>query len=358
MKRITITIKQSTEQAYDIVIGNNSITQLNKLIDLSAYTKIVLITDETIGKWWCKKLLKTLPPQSLPIILPSGEKAKTIKTIQIIWQELLAAGCDRKSVVINLGGGVICDMGSFAAATYMRGIDFINIPTTLLSQVDASVGGKTGFDFAEIKNLIGTFTQPKAVIIDVATLKTLPEREFISGFAEIIKHGLITDKNYFEKVTSKSPLSFSTDELIDIITRSCEIKSTIVEQDEIERDKRKLLNFGHTIGHAIESLCLKTDRPLLHGEAISIGMVAEAMLSQRIGLLNKNDVDLIKNKLANAGLPTTILHINYEKIVTKMKSDKKNVSGDIHFTLLKKIGEGVINQIVKENIIKNTLENL
>ncbi len=358
MKRIPITIKLKTEESYHVIIGDDILTQLDKLIDFSIYTKLVVITDETTGKWWHKKLMHALPQNASTITLPPGEKAKTIYTIEIIWKELLKICCDRKSLVINFGGGGISDMGGFATSTFMRGVDFINIPTTLLAQVDASVGGKTGFNFAGIKNLIGNFTQPKAVIIDVAVLTTLPEREFLSGFAEIIKHGLITDKNYFKKVTSKKPLLFSSEELVEIITRSCEIKAAIVAQDEKESGKRELLNFGHTIGHAIEALSLETKNPLLHGEAISIGMSAEAVIAHKIGLLSKDASKIIKEKLNEAGLPTTLPDFKREKIIEKIKSDKKNFAGNINFSLLKQIGEGVCNQSVSEKIIKSVLANI
>lgn len=354
MKKLTITIEDK-QKSYDIIIGNNILSELQNIIDISAYTKIAVITDENIWQNWQQVIENALPSQTLHIILPPGEKAKTIDTIQIIWKKLLAPKFDRKSLIINFGGGVIGDMGGFAAATYMRGIDFINIPTTTLAQVDESVGGKTGIDFANIKNLIGTFNQPAKVIIDVATLNTLPKREFISGFAEIIKHGIIKDKAYFDFVTSKDPLSFTQIELVEIIEKSCEIKAEIVEKDEKEKNLRKLVNFGHTIGHAIEALSFETERPLLHGEAISIGMIAEAKIANKIGLLDKKDLEIIIKKLHDAGLPTEIPDFSIEKIIKKMQTDKKNVGGEINFTLIKQIGDGIINQIINEEIIKKSL---
>ena len=270
----------------------------------------------------------------------------------MLWTAMHDAQLDRKSLVINLGGGVITDMGGFAASTYMRGIDFVNIPTTLLSQVDASVGGKTGINFAEIKNLIGTFNQPQAVIIDATTLETLSERELVAGFAEIIKHGLIKDKNYLKKVTSKSPLEFSQEELLEIIKGSCEIKASVVQQDETENGQRKILNFGHTIGHAIESLCLGNLRPLLHGEAISVGMVAEAALAKTKGLLSDEEIQVIKQSLFHAGLPISVRGLSVDEIYTKMLSDKKNTFNQINFTLLSGIGNALYNQTSNEETIK------
>lgn len=357
MKHIRITIKETT-RPYDIIIGSNLIEKIKTLADLSDKTQIVLITDKHLWRSWQTLLINALPPKTPAIILDPGEKTKNIQTVQSIWNKLIETGCDRKSLVINVGGGVLCDMGGFAASTYMRGIDFINIPTTLLSQVDASVGGKTGIDFGGIKNLIGNFTQPKAVIIDVKTLKTLPDREYIAGFAEIIKHGLIKDKAYFEKVTSKKPRDYTEDELIEIIKKSCEIKAAVVQSDEKEIDKRKLLNFGHTIGHAVESLSLETDYPLLHGEAVSIGMVAEATIANKINLLTKEETNKIKTSLKDAGLLIKIPNYSVDKIIKKMKSDKKNVGGKINFTLLKQIGNGIINQSIPEEVLKITLSTI
>ena len=357
MKRVTITIKKPQE-SYDIVIGNDLIKNLQKYIKFSEYTKVVLITDDNVWRSWQQVIETALPLNTPHIILPPGEQAKNIDSLQIIWKKLLDIGCDRKSLIINFGGGVIGDIGGFAASTYMRGIDFINIPSTLLSQIDASVGGKTGFDFVGIKNLIGTFNQPNAVFIDVQTLTTLPKREFISGFAEIIKTGLIFDKDFFETVTSKNPSEFSESELIKIIEKSCDLKSTIVQMDEKENGKRKLLNFGHTIGHAIESISLETDKPLLHGEAVSIGMVAEAKIAKEIGLFTQEEATIIKEKLQNAGLPITLPNFSTESIIKKMKSDKKNSGGHINFTLLKKIGDAIINQTVDEEVIKKILNNV
>ena len=358
MKKVSITI-QNTEKTYDIILGKDILPNISTYFALDKYSQIFIITDENIAPLFLDKLRSSLPGEIKHIVLQPGENAKTIKTVEYIWNGMKDAGLDRKSLVINLGGGVIGDMGGFAASTFMRGLDFINIPTTLLSQVDASVGGKTGFDFAGIKNLVGTFNQPIGVIIDTKTLETLPKREFISGFAEMIKHGLIADKTYFEKVTSKKPEAFSQEELAELITTSCEIKKHIVENDETEKGMRKLVNFGHTIGHAIESLSLTTEKPLLHGEAISIGMVAEAKISQLTNLLSEADSKKIKQVLKATDLPTEITKIETKDVFTKMQSDKKNEKGEINFTLLSAIGKAEFNQKVSnENIQKGLSEIL
>lgn len=355
MRDLTVHIPSSSKQ-YDILVGNHLIEHLTDHIDVTKYSKIFVITDEIIAPLFLETILKNLPEGTPSITLPSGEKAKNIVSVGQIWSAMKENNLDRKSLVINLGGGVINDMGGFAASTYMRGIAFMQIPTTLLSQIDASVGGKTGVDFAGIKNLIGSFQQPIKVIIDIQTLKTLPKREFSSGFGEMIKHGLIADKSYFEKVTSKKPEEFSENELIDLITRSCEIKKAIVESDETENGIRKLINVGHTIGHAIESLSLETDHPLLHGEAVSIGIVAETKIAQLQHMIAEEDLKTIKTVLENAGLPITTTINDKEKIITKMRADKKNVGGKINFSLLSAIGKGEINQIVPDDVTAQALD--
>jgi 3-dehydroquinate synthase len=358
MQQVTITIPETTQISYPIYIGKNLLEKISVIYPTENYSKIIILTDKNIAPHFLDKTLQSLPKETISLNLDPGEKEKNIESLQKIWKHLLNSRADRKSLLINLGGGVIGDIGGFAASTYMRGIDFINIPTTILAQVDESVGGKTGFDFADIKNLIGTFDQPKAVLIDVETLKTLPEREFLSGFAEIIKHGIITDKKYFDKVTSKKPIEFNEDDLIDIIKESCEIKAAVIENDEKENGLRKKVNFGHTIGHAIEAVSLETDNPLLHGEAVSIGMVVESKMSFNQGLLSKKEMEQIKKSLTSANLPVEVQDFDVDQMIKKMKLDKKNKNGKINFTLLKKIGEAVIDQIISEEIIKKTLNEL
>lgn len=355
MKKLAIHLPATHPREYPIFVGANLIEKIETVFDFSGYSKLFVITDEVVAPLYLDKLKSCLPAKTPEIILTSGESAKDIGNLTKIWQAMIDAHLDRKSLVINLGGGVIGDIGGFAASTYMRGIDFINIPTTLLSQVDESVGGKTMIDFHGIKNIVGTFYQPSAVIIDVETLKTLPERQLLNGFAEIIKHGLIKDKSYFELVTSKKPADFSQKELVAIIARSNEIKAEVVQKDEKESGSRKIVNYGHTVGHAIEALSLETDKPLLHGEAISIGMVVENKIAVENGLLSKADAELIKNSLENAGLPVEVPDFKADDILEKMKLDKKNVGGKINFTFLKQIGEGVINQTASEEIIKEVL---
>ena len=358
MKQIILKHLNNKQRDCTIFIGSNIMEKIGSICDLSNYSKIFIITDKNVEPLFLKTIVSALPIKTNSIVLSSGEKEKHINSVQKIWTAMHDVQYDRKSLVINLGGGVISDMGGFAASTFMRGLDFLNIPTTLLAQVDASIGGKTGIDFFGIKNLIGTFSQPVTVIIDMQTLSTLPKREFISGFAEIIKYGLIKDKKYFDKVTSKHPLKFTSDEIIDIVAESCQIKVDIVQNDETENNTRKILNFGHTVGHAIESLSLETSSPLLHGEAISIGMLAEAKISHYMNLLSTSDVELVRQVLTNAELPVSITGIETEDVLKKMKSDKKNEKGIVHFTLLHGIGTALYNQNVSASVMIEVIENI
>lgn len=354
MKKIKVHTKNDRRQDYPIFIGVGLLEKINSLVDVSKYSKAVIVTDRNIPSSLIKNLQSALPIANSVVVLDSGEQNKDLDYVKEVLKTLNNFGCDRKSLVINLGGGVIGDIGGFAASIFMRGIDFLQIPTTLLAQVDASVGGKVGVNFLGIKNLIGTFQQPIAVIIDIDILSTLPQREFISGFAEIIKHGLIADKKYFELVTAKKPQDFSQQELIEIIEKSCQIKIDIVAQDEKESGLRKLLNFGHTIGHAVETISLESNKPLLHGEAISIGMIAEGQISKLLGLVSTEEYKIIEESLIKAGLPT-ILEVPVDKVLEKIKSDKKNVKGESKFTLLEGIGKAVINKTVDEPTIRKAL---
>jgi 3-dehydroquinate synthase len=356
MKTITIKL-QEKEKTYPIYIGDYLVQSIASFINFSDYTRIAIVTDDVVKKIWLPRVLSYLPKETKVIVIPQGEKEKKIESVIYIWTKMKDYAMDRHSLLINLGGGVIGDMGGFAASTYMRGIDFLQIPTTILSQVDESVGGKTGIDFTGRKNLIGTFCQPTCVIIDVQTIKTLPKKIFLEGFSEIIKHGIIFDKTYFDFVTSKKPFKFSSEEMIDIISKSVTIKATIIQADEKEKGLRKLLNFGHTIGHAIESVHLKSRIPFSHGEAIIIGMIAETEISCRKGLLPRKDADHIKKMLKKIGLPVTVA-VKKEAVINTIKTDKKSKGKVIHWTLLKDIGKAVINQHVEEQLVKEILDEV
>jgi len=337
------------------VFFDTNLSSLKTFLEQSSYSKVFFLTDLNTSEHCMPLIGKYLPHlDNYDIIeVDPGEENKNIDFCIGVWRLLLDFGADRNSLLINLGGGVVTDMGGFAASTYKRGIDFVQIPTTLLSQVDASVGGKTGIDLGSVKNIIGTFTQPKAVFISTDFLSTLDERQLISGFAEVLKHGLIADKDYFQKikavdVTKPDP---------ELIYHSVEIKNHVVTTDPYEKGLRKTLNFGHTIGHAIETYSLKTDsNPLLHGEAIAVGMICEGYLSHKYNSLKGSELDemivFIRSVFPDYSFSKEI----YEEVIDYMKNDKKNVDGQIGFALLSKIGKCDFNIYLNEEKIIESLD--
>ncbi len=315
---------------------------LQVLLDQQKYSKVFVFADTNTAELCIPKfrlLLNDLGDFDI-IETDPGEENKNIDFCIGIWKTLLDFDADRKCLMINLGGGVITDMGGFVASTYKRGIDFINIPTTLLSQVDASVGGKTGIDIDNVKNMIGTFSMPKAVFIENSFLDTLSKRELLSGFAEMIKHGLIIDSEYYKKLKNKAGVT--TDPLA--IYRSIEIKNEVVTQDPLEKGLRKILNFGHTIGHAVESYALtNSKKPLTHGEAIAIGMICEAYLSEKYCDLTAEELKDITTYITSIYPKYTIKEKSFDTLIKLMQSDKKNEDGQIMFSLLEKIGQCTFN---------------
>lgn len=289
------------------------------------------------------------------IEIEPGEGMKTIATCVELWTLLTEMGADRKSLLINLGGGVITDLGGFVASTFKRGIDFVHIPTTLLGMVDAAIGGKNGVDLGLLKNQVGTITNPKLLIIDSAYLATLPQREMRSGLAEMLKHGLIQDKNYWEQFLDLSQLDST--QLDALIYRSVEIKNSIVTQDPTENGIRKALNFGHTLGHAIESHFLTTEKPLLHGEAIAIGMILEAYLSYEKGLLSKEDYHQIKYVLSDLFEVVIMTQNDIDVLLEYMIHDKKNEYGKVQFALLEGIGNISLNQEADNEMISHAFKD-
>ena len=344
MRTINITVPK-IRTLYPILLGS-PLSELKNHIDFSVYSKIAVVTDELVAPLYLDILIAGVGRDVLPCIIPAGEKSKSITQVTLLWDKLLTNGFDRKSLVIALGGGVISDLSGFVAATYMRGVDCVVCPTTLLSVVDASVGGKTGVDFEGVKNIIGTFTQPKCVYFDSAVLKTLKKREFASGMAEIIKHGLIADDDYFKRVVSCRLDSMSAKDWEEIIAGSIQIKSRLVEEDPHESGVRKMLNFGHTIGHALEALSLETEKALTHGEAVALGMIAEAFLSQKRGYISRQELTLIEKTLFVFGLPRQVKKYSKSAILMRLKSDKKNSHGKLKFTLLKELGKANIYEAI------------
>jgi len=332
----------------------NSLKELRKFISGSHYTKVFILVDSNTEIHCLPAVHEALKDIDYDLIeVTPGEENKNIDFCIGIWRMLLDFGAERNSLLINLGGGVITDMGGFAASTFKRGIDFVQVPTTLLSQVDASVGGKTGIDMDNVKNVIGTFTQPKAVFINTEFLKTLDEREIRSGFAEVIKHGLIYDRLLFDTVKNAGPSNL-TDE---IIYRSVEIKNEVVKEDPYEKGLRKILNFGHTIGHAIESYSLSNGKnPLLHGEAIAIGFICEAYLSFKKNNLSETELNETVEAIKTVYPAYNIRKDSYPALLEIMKNDKKNNAGQINFSLLSKIGKCGFDLFCSEKEIFESLD--
>jgi 3-dehydroquinate synthase len=328
---------------------------LSKLLSQKKYSSYFLLLDENTALHCLPILEAVLNLSFKKILIPSGELHKNIQSCTEIWQSLLDNAADRNALLINLGGGVIGDMGGFCAATYKRGIDFIQIPTTLLSMVDASVGGKLGIDFGNVKNSVGLFRHPVATCIYDGFLKTLPFDELRSGFAEIIKHALVVDKNYWEEIKKNDQLNAENIDWQSIIKKSTAIKASIVDKDPHENGLRKILNFGHTIGHALESLSLETKHPLLHGEAVAIGMLCEAYYSNKLLPLSDAELKEITDLIIRLYPYRSLDFLNAEKFETLLMNDKKN-RGVVSFSLLNGIGDAVFDAQVPKELIFEGLE--
>ena len=341
MKKINI---QFDERSYPIYIGEGLISNYELISQHILGKKVAIITNETVADIYLKTLMDTVSSHKelKAIILPDGESYKSKDSLDSIYAQLLENKADREITLIALGGGVIGDITGFAAATYMRGVNFIQIPTTLLSQVDSSVGGKTGINHPLGKNMIGAFYQPKCVISDMNVLKTLPSRELSAGLAEVIKYGLIRDNKFFEWLESHIQylMEMNPKYLIEAVQRSCENKAAVVEADEFESGIRAILNLGHTFGHAIE--VAQGYGNWLHGEAVGAGMVMAAKLSQSMGWLADKDVGRIVALIKKAGLPTEPPKISVKKYMELMMLDKKTKDGQINLVLQKSIGDAVL----------------
>ena len=316
------------------------------------YSYVFILVDTNTQKYCLPRFLdKFKALRDKPVIsVEAGENNKNLDTCKQVWSQLSDLGADRKSLLINLGGGVLTDLGGFVAATFRRGIHFINIPTTLLSMVDASVGGKTGVDFQGLKNQIGIITNPKLVVIDPIYLKTLPENEYRSGYAEMLKHGIISDEEFFKKLSKYR--SFEENETSSLIHQSVSIKNSVVTNDPTEKDLRKILNFGHTLGHAIESYFLTNSdkKSLLHGEAIAVGMILEAYISSQITGLSIEDTKEIKSIFLSIFSRVHFKEEDITSIIALLKYDKKNSHGKVKFVLLEGIGKPTIDiEIGEEN---------
>jgi len=318
--------------------------------------KVFLATEETVNDIWVSEYDDFFISNGIKkVVIPAGENNKKIESVAKIWEFLSKNGGDRKSLLINIGGGMLTDLAGFAATTFKRGIDFLNVPTTLLSQVDASVGGKTGINFSGFKNEIGTFKEPVAVIINTDFLKTIDKENFISGFAEMIKHGLIYSHEHLEELEKFDLENIDYDLLQEIIRHSVNVKEYFVANDPTENNIRKALNFGHTIGHAFESYAMKQNRPIQHGHAVAYGMIAELFLSVKKCNFPLSDLQNLTNWLIKLYGKFEISENDFDSLFELMTHDKKNESGRINFTLLSEIGKIEINQNCEKVLIYESL---
>lgn len=346
-------------QNYSIHFNNKGFEELNRFLTENKYSSVFIITDTNSNEHCLPAFMGNLTTDlTIEIIeFENGETNKNIETCIQIWETLTELGADRKSIVLNLGGGVVTDLGGFVASTFKRGIDFIHIPTTLLAMVDAAIGGKNGIDLGNLKNQIGVITFPKMVLINSDYLSTLPKNEMRSGLAEILKHGLIFDKNYWQQFQNLSQLD--TSDFDAIIHKSIEIKNEIVTRDPKENGIRKALNFGHTLGHAIESYFLENENKisLLHGEAIAIGMILESFISWKKNLISATDYLEIKSTIKNLFGEIVFDKNDLTPILNLLVHDKKNEYGNIQFVLLNGIGNTIINQVIENEIIEKAFED-
>lgn len=353
MRKINFTNMAS----HTILFQEEAYKFLSKKVNSENYSKLFVLVDENSNEFALPLFLSKLSTNlEIEIIeIESGEENKNIETCTQIWQILLELNADRKSLLINLGGGVITDLGGFIASTFKRGIDFIHVPTTLLAMVDASLGGKNGIDIGVLKNQIGCVQEPIAIIIDIVFLESLPTNQMCSGLAEMLKHGLIYSKDYWFKFINLSNLN--SDNLVDLIKESIDIKYHFVNSDPFEKGIRKALNFGHTIGHAIESYFLEINKPILHGESIAFGMIIESFISYKKELITYEEYLQIKKLIYTYFEPIDITIISFERLNELMLFDKKNEGGKINFVLLNNIGDVKINQIVDEVLIYEAFED-
>jgi 3-dehydroquinate synthase len=347
------------ERSYPIHIGGGLLGRAELLQPALPRKRTAIVTNTTVAPLYLEKLQQTLQSidvSSLPIVLPDGEEYKNQETLNSIYDALLANRCERSTPLIALGGGVIGDLTGYAAATYLRGVPFIQIPTTLLAQVDSSVGGKTGINHPLGKNMIGAFYQPQLVLADTDTLNTLPDNELAAGIAEVIKYGLIRDLPFFEWLEQNIDklLVRDTEAMQYAIERSCRNKAEVVAADERESGERALLNLGHTFGHAIESGMGYGN--WLHGEGVAAGTVMAADLSQRLGWINAQDVARVRRLFERANLPTVAPDLGAERYLELMELDKKVEGGKIRFVLLKAIGHAVLSSGVAGELLRETLQ--
>lgn len=351
------------ERSYPVLIGSGLIAECGpRFTEHGVKGRILVVTNPTVAEWYLEPLLDSLRAtgyQAEAVQVPDGEEFKSLEQASAIYDKLVEGKYDRKSVLVALGGGVIGDLTGFVAATYMRGVRFIQVPTTLLAQVDSGIGGKTAVNHPRGKNLIGAFYQPALVLSDVTALRTLPEREFSSGMVEVIKHGVILDREYFELLQAELPAirERAPAVMVKVVAGSCRIKARVVQEDETETGQRAILNFGHTIGHALESV---TDYQYYkHGEAVAVGILAAIKIASRIGLLEEADLEQrLRSLFESLNLPTSIPGLSTEQIWALLYLDKKVEYGKVRWVLPKSLGQVVITTAVPAETVKDTLMEL
>lgn len=351
MAKDRLTVTNDNKPIYDIVF-RDSFGPLGKELETfsSVNRRICIVTETTVGALYLNEVMEIVAPVAKSVtsfVFEAGEVNKNLDTVNRLYEHLIQHKFDRKDMLIALGGGVTGDLTGFAAATYLRGIDFIQVPTSLLSQVDSSIGGKTGVDFKSYKNMVGAFHMPKLVYMNIGVLKTLPEREFNCGLGEIIKHGLIKDREYLAFIESEKEKikAKQEDVLREMIYRSCLIKKGVVERDPKEMGERATLNFGHTLGHAIEK---KMDFSLLHGECVALGSIAAMYISWKMGQITKEEYERYKALIEWFDYPKLPAKLDPEDIVAITKLDKKMEQGQVKFIILKEIGEAAIVKTVTD----------
>ena len=348
-------------RSYPVRIGSRISSAIGEYLNkLNAGNQVAVVTDENVAKLHLQPIVESLDSAGFSVIaitIPPGEASKSLSVISGLYDKLLTERFERNSTILALGGGVVGDVAGFAAATLLRGIHYIQLPTTLLAQVDSSVGGKVGINHSTGKNLIGAFYQPKAVIIDTDFLSSLPQREIYCGMAEVIKYGLILDSDFTESVSDNFPVLMANKDssvLTEMIRRCVELKADVVRIDEKEGDYRRILNFGHTIGHGVEAIMPRG--AVSHGEAITFGMRAAVRISDSLGLLNSDAAATAFNLLDSIPVPDSIKDLDVTKIMETMKSDKKVKDGEIHFVLRTEIGKTVIRSGIEEKMIRESIE--
>lgn len=356
-----VDVKKNNEHCYDIVInqGFDSITEEFDRLGIKGI-KLCIVTDSNVGPIYAEQLKEVLERTGNKVYIftiPAGEANKTLDVVQTVYTYLIEEHFERRDMIVALGGGVVGDLAGFTAATYLRGIDFIQVPTSLLAQVDSSIGGKTGVDFAKYKNMVGAFHMPRLVYINIDTLSTLSVRLFNSGFGEIIKHGLIKNREYFDYLDTNYEhiKTLEPEYIMETVYGSCLIKADVVNNDPTEKGERALLNFGHTLGHAVEKLM---NFSLYHGECVALGMICASYISKERGYISEDDYAAIRKMLRKYGFPTKVEGLDIFSILEVSKSDKKMENGVVKFILLKQLGDAIIDKTVTYDEMTQSLKEI